>query len=168
MGCFDEDKGSDPSEIIFVHRFAFTIIFQDPRIHSASFSTAYGSRSMDWYVSETVGSYAIVILHVCTCDGKVAVEYSMILQIQLRRKLETVEYLPSALKMARQFLTMVANVSAVSPSSKHGRAQLVCRLLGQVYIHQQEKNVNCNVGFTASRDHLPFYLCMLLTEGGAA
>lgn len=48
MECFSKNDEGKLDELIFIHRFAFTIAYVDNRIHSATFSSTYGSRSIDW------------------------------------------------------------------------------------------------------------------------
>ncbi|KAM3719648.1 NAD(P)H-hydrate epimerase [Dirofilaria immitis] len=43
------NDGGKLDELIFIHRSAFTIAYMDSRIHSATFSSTYGSRSIDWF-----------------------------------------------------------------------------------------------------------------------
>ncbi|VDN01293.1 unnamed protein product [Thelazia callipaeda] len=47
--CFLGDENREIDELIFIHRFTFTIAYVDTRIHSATFSSTYGSRSIDWF-----------------------------------------------------------------------------------------------------------------------
>uniref|UniRef100_A0A8R1TJT5 protein-ribulosamine 3-kinase n=1 Tax=Onchocerca volvulus TaxID=6282 RepID=A0A8R1TJT5_ONCVO len=49
MECFSKNDGGKLDELIFIHRSAFTIAYMDSRIHSAAFSSTYGSRSIDWF-----------------------------------------------------------------------------------------------------------------------
>uniref|UniRef100_A0A915Q2X6 BTB domain-containing protein n=1 Tax=Setaria digitata TaxID=48799 RepID=A0A915Q2X6_9BILA len=49
MECFSKNDSDKLDELIFIHRFAFTIAYVDNRIHSATFSSTYGSRSIDWF-----------------------------------------------------------------------------------------------------------------------
>ncbi|CAG9536266.1 unnamed protein product [Cercopithifilaria johnstoni] len=49
MECFSKNDEGKLDELIFIHRFAFTIVYVDNRIHSATFSSTYGSRSIDWF-----------------------------------------------------------------------------------------------------------------------
>ncbi|MCP9261494.1 Ketosamine-3-kinase [Dirofilaria immitis] len=46
---FQQNDGGKLDELIFIHRSAFTIAYMDSRIHSATFSSTYGSRSIDWF-----------------------------------------------------------------------------------------------------------------------
>ncbi|VDN87010.1 unnamed protein product [Brugia pahangi] len=49
MECFSKSDEGKLDELIFIHRSAFTIAYMDNRIHSATFSSTYGSRSIDWF-----------------------------------------------------------------------------------------------------------------------
>ncbi|EJW85297.1 hypothetical protein WUBG_03791 [Wuchereria bancrofti] len=49
MECFSKSDEGKLDELIFIHRSAFTIAYMDNRIHSATFCSTYGSRSIDWF-----------------------------------------------------------------------------------------------------------------------
>uniref|UniRef100_A0A915B340 BTB domain-containing protein n=1 Tax=Parascaris univalens TaxID=6257 RepID=A0A915B340_PARUN len=49
MDCFRNDGEESPKELLFIHRFSYGILHTDSRIHSTTFATAYGSRSIEWY-----------------------------------------------------------------------------------------------------------------------